>query len=197
MRAMKLYYVPGTCSVNPHILLREMGADFQLDKVDAKSKQTQTGADYNQINPKSYVPALDTGNGAVLTEGAAISMYLADQKGGEKIAPKTGTPERYKMQEWLVFIATELHKSFGPLFRKSPDPAPRENLTKRLNFLDQHLAKNEYLLGNTFSAADSYLFTVCRWAPRVEVTLPPNVQKHFDRVKARPAVAKVLEVEGL
>jgi glutathione S-transferase len=194
---MKLFYVPGTCSVNPHILLREMGADFQLDKVDRNTKKTESGLDYNALNPKSYVPALDAGNGTVLTEGAAISMYLADQKGGEKIAPKAGTPERYKMQEWLVFIATEVHKSFSPLFRKSPDPVFRENLNKRLAFLDKHLEKNQYLLGDTFSAADSYLFAVLRWAPRVEVTLPSNVQKFFERIKARPAVAKVLEVEGL
>jgi glutathione S-transferase len=194
---MKLFYVPGTCSVNPHILLREMGADFKLDKVDRNTKKTESGQDYNALNPKSYVPALEIDGGTVLTEGAAISIYLSDQQGGEKIAPKAGTPERYKMQEWLVFIGTELHKSFGPLFRKSSDPAFRENLTKRLGFVDKHLEKHDYLVGDKFSAADSYLFTVCRWAPRVELTLPPNVQKHFDRVKSRPSVAKVLEVEGL
>jgi glutathione S-transferase len=193
---MKLFYVPGTCSVNPHILLREMGADFQLDKVDRTTKKTDAGLDYNQLNPKSYVPALDV-DGTLFTEGAAISMYLADQKGGEKIAPKAGTPERYKMQEWLVFIATELHKSFGPLFRKSTDPAFRENLTKRLALLDKHFETHQFLVGEKFSAADSYLFTVLRWSPRVDVTLPANVQKFFDRIKARPAVAKVLEVEGL
>jgi glutathione S-transferase len=196
MPAMKLFYVPGTCSVNPHILLREMGADFQLDKVDRATKKTEAGLDYNELNPKSYVPALEV-DGTILTEGAAISMYLADQKGGEKIAPKAGTMDRYKMQEWLVFVATELHKSYGPLFRKSPDPAFRENLMKRLALLDKHFDTHQFLVGEKFSAADSYLFTVLRWSPRVEVVLPANVQKFFDRIKARPAVAKVLEVEGL
>ena len=196
MPAMKLFYVPGTCSVNPHILLREMGADFQLDKVDRATKKTEAGLDYNELNPKSYVPALEV-DGTILTEGAAISMYLADQKGGEKIAPKAGTMDRYKMQEWLVFVATELHKSYGPLFRKSPDPAFRENLMKRLALLDTHFDTHQFLVGEKFSAADSYLFTVLRWSPRVEVVLPANVQKFFDRIKARPAVAKVLEVEGL
>jgi len=193
---MKLFYVPGTCSVNPHILLREMGADFQLDKVDRATKKTEAGLDYNELNPKSYVPALEV-DGTILTEGAAICMYLADQKGGEKIAPKAGTMDRYKMQEWLGFVATELHKSYGPLFRKSPDPAFRENLMKRLALLDKHFDTHQFLVGEKFSAADSYLFTVLRWSPRVEVVLPANVQKFFDRIKARPAVAKVLEVEGL
>jgi glutathione S-transferase len=193
---MKLFYVPGTCSVNPHILLREMGVDFKLDKVDRTSKMTESGLDYNALNPKSYVPALDV-DGTVLTEGAAISMFLADQPGGEKIAPKAGTMERYKMQEWLVFISSELHKSYGPLFRKSTDPAFRENLAKRLAFVDKHLETHDYLVGDKFSAADSYLFTVLRWSPRVDVTLPPHVMKLMERIKARPAVAKVLEVEGL
>ena len=196
MPAMKLFYVPGTCSVNPHILLREMGADFQLDKVDRATKKTEAGLDYNELNPKSYVPALEV-DGTILTEGAAISMYLADQKGGEKIAPKAGTMDRYKMQEWLVFVATELHKSYGPLFRKSPDPAFRENLMKRLALLDKHFDTHQFLVGEKFSAADSYLFTVLRWSPRVDVTLPANVQKFYDRIKTRPSVMKVFEVEGL
>ncbi|HEX4384685.1 MAG TPA: glutathione S-transferase N-terminal domain-containing protein, partial [Myxococcales bacterium] len=153
---MKLFYVPGTCSVNPHILLREMGAEFKLDKVDRTSKMTDDGIDYNAINPKSYVPALEV-DGTVLTEGAAISMYLADQAGGEKIAPKAGTMERYKMQEWLVFIASELHKSYGPLFRKTSDPVFRENLAKRLAIVEKHFETHQFLVGDKFSAADSYL----------------------------------------
>ena len=194
---MKLFYVPGVCSLSPHIVLREMGADFQLDKVDRKTKISEAGVDYNQLNPKSYVPALQLDDGTVLTEGASIVLYLADQKGGEKVAPRPGTPERYKLQEWLVFIATEIHKNFGPLFRKTPDPVPRETLQKRLDFAAQTLAKQPYLLGDKFSVADAYLFTVLRWAPRVELSLPPVLQQYMDRVKARPAVAKALEVEGL
>ncbi len=194
---MKLFYVPGVCSLSPHIVLREMGADFQLDKVDRKTKISDAGVDYNQLNPKSYVPALQLDDGTVLTEGASIVLYLADQKGGEKVAPRPGTKERYKLQEWLVFIATEIHKNFSPLFRKTPDPVPRETLQKRIDFAAQTLSKQPYLLGDKFSVADAYLFTVLRWAPRVELPLPPVLQQYMDRIKARPAVAKALEVEGL
>jgi len=194
---MKLFYVPGVCSLSPHILLREMGADFQLDKVDRKTKVSESGTDYNQLNPKSYVPALQLDDGTVLTEGASILMYLIDQKGGEKLAPKAGTRERYKLQEWLVFIATELHKNYSPLFRKTPDPVPRETLQKRLDLVAGVLSKQPYLLGDKFSAADAYLFTILRWSPRAEVTLPQPLQQFMDRVKARPAVAEALKIEGL
>lgn len=194
---MKLFYVPGVCSLSPHIVLREMGADFKLDKVDRTSKIAESGTNYNELNPKSYVPALQLDDGTVLTEGASILMYLADQKGGEKVAPKAGSKERYKLQEWLVFIATELHKSFSPLFRKTTDPVFRENLTKRIALVAKTLEKQPYLLGNQFSAADAYLFTVLRWATRVELPLPEPVQKFMERMKARPAVAEALKVEGL
>src|SRR5439155_18509737 len=130
--SMKLCFVRGVCSLSPHIVLREMGADFKLDKVDRNTKISESGTNYNQLNPKSYVPALQLDDGTVLTEGASILMYLADQKGGDKVAPKAGTKERYKLQEWLVFIATELHKNFGAMFRKSPDPVFRENHITRL-----------------------------------------------------------------
>jgi len=194
---MKLFYVPGVCSLSPHIVLREMGADFQLDKVDRKTKVSESGTDYNQLNPKSYVPALQLDDGTVLTEGASILMYLIDQKGGEKLAPKAGTRERYKLQEWLVFIATELHKNYSPLFRKSPDPVPRETLQKRLDLVAGVLSKQPYLLGDKFSAADAYLFTILRWSPRAEVTLPQPLQQFMERMKARPAVAEALKIEGL
>src|SRR5207253_7649896 len=150
---MKLFYVPGVCSLSAHIVLREMGADFKLDKVDRNTKMSESGTNYNQLNPKSYVPALQLDDGTVLTEGASILMYLADQKGGEKVAPKAGTKERYKMQEWLVFIATEIHKNFSALFRKTPDPVPRELLLKRLDLVAAALAKQPYLLGEQFSVA--------------------------------------------
>lgn len=194
---MKLFYVPGVCSLSPHIVLREMGADFQLDKVDRKTKIAESGVDYNQLNPKGYVPALQLDDGTLLTEGAAILMYLADQKGGEKVAPKAGTKERYKVQEWLVFVGTELHKNFGAIFRKSPDTAPREILGKRLDLVARVLEKQPYLLGEKFTAADAYLFTVLRWAPHVEVPLPAPLQAFVQRVSARPAVAQALKVEGL
>jgi len=194
---MKLFYVPGTCSLSPHIVLREMGAEFALDKVDRHTKVAASGVNYNQLNPKSYVPGLQLDDGTLLTEGAAIVMYLADQNGGEKVAPKAGTKERYKMQEWLVFISSELHKNFGALFRKSPDPVPRETLLKRLDFVAGTLSKQPFLLGQQFSVADAYLFAVLRWSPRVEIQLPQPLQEFVQRVKARPAVAKALEVEGL
>jgi glutathione S-transferase len=194
---MKLFYVPGVCSLSPHILLREMGADFKLDKVDRHTKIAESGIDYNQLNPKGYVPALELDDGTLLTEGAAIAIYLADQKGGEKVAPKAGTKERYKMHEWLVFVGTELHKNFGALFRKSADPVPRETLQKRLDLVAKALEKQPYLLGEKFTAADAYLFTVLRWAPRVELTLPAPLQQFVQRVSARPAVVQALKVEGL
>jgi len=194
---MKLFYVPGVCSLSPHIVLREMGADFKLDKVDRNTKISESGTNYNQLNPKSYVPALQLDDGTVLTEGASILMYLADQKGGEKVAPKAGTRERYKVQEWLVFIATELHKNFGPLFRKTPDPVFRENLQKRLDLVAATLAKQPYLMGDKLTMADAYLFTVLRWAPRAELPLPAPLEQFMERMRARPAVAEALKVEAL
>src|SRR5258705_11703594 len=150
---MKLFYVPGVCSLSPHIVLREIGADFELDKIDRASKISASGVNYNQLNPKSYVPALQLDDGTLLTEGASIVMYLADQKGGEKVAPKPGTMERYKMQEWLVFIASEIHKNFSALFRKTPDPMPRELLLKRLDLVAATMAKHPQQLGGQFSVA--------------------------------------------
>ena len=194
---MKLYYAPGVCSLAPHIVLREMGAEFQLDKLDRKTRITESGVSFTELNPKNYVPALQLDDGTVLTEGASILMYLADQDGGEKVAPKPGSKERYKLQEWLVFIATEIHKNFSPLFRNTPDPTPRETLQKRLDLVADTLTRQSWLVGEKFTVADAYLFTVLRWAARVDLPLPPSLQRFMERVKARPAVAKALEVEGL
>ena len=194
---MKLYYVPGVCSLAPHIVLREMGAEFQLDKLDRKTRITESGVSFTELNPKNYVPALQLDDGTVLTEGASILMYLADQDGGEKVAPKPGSKERYKLHEWLVFIATEIHKNFSPLFRNTPDPTPRETLQKRLDLVADTLTRQPWLVGEKFTVADAYLFTVLRWAARVDLPLPPSLQRFMERVKARPAVAKALEVEGL
>jgi len=194
---MKLYYVPGVCSLAPHIVLREMGAEFQLDKLDRKTRITESGVSFTELNPKNYVPALQLDDGTVLTEGASILMYLADQDGGEKVAPKPGSKERYKLQEWLVFIATEIHKNFSPLFRNTPDPTPRETLQKRLDLVADTLTRQPWLVGEKFTVGDAYLFTVLRWAARVDLPLPPSLQRFMERVKARPAVAKALEVEGL
>ena len=194
---MKLFYVPGVCSLSPHILLREMGAGFSPEKVDRKTKISESGVDYNALNPKGYVPALQLDDGTLMTEGAAIALFLADQKGGDRIAPRPGSKERYKMQEWLVFIATELHKNFSPLFRKTADPVFRENLTKRIHLVAGTLEKQPYLLGETFSAADAYLFAVLRWTDRVELPLPEPLQRFMARMRQRPAVAEALRVEGL
>ena len=194
---MKLYYVPGVCSLAPHIVLREIGAEFQLDKVDRKTRITESGVNFSQLNSKNYVPALQLDDGTLLTEGASILMYLADQDGGEKVAPKPGSKDRYKLQEWLVFIATEIHKNFSPLFRKTPDPTPRETLQKRLDLVADTLTKQPWLVGEKFTVADAYLFTVLRWAARVDLPLPTSLQRFMERAKARPAVAQALQVEGL
>jgi glutathione S-transferase len=193
---MKLFYIPGTCSLQAHILLREIGAEFTLDKVDRKTKIAESGVDYNAVNPKSYVPTIQN-DGLTLTENIAIAMYLADQKGGEKVAPKAGTKERIQMLEWLAFISTEVHKNFSPLFRKTPDPAVREILLKRLALIEKHLATHQFLLGDRFSAPDAYLFAVLRWAPHVQIERTPNLEAYFQRIRARPAVMEALKVEKL
>src|SRR5215510_14217483 len=160
---MKLYYSPGACSHAPHILLREAGLDFQLEKVDLGAKKTESGADFNAINPHGYVPALQLKDGTVITEGPAIDQYIADLVPAKKLAPANGTPERYKMQSWLNFISTELHKQFTPMFSKAvPEDYKKAQLEKilgRVETLNGQLSKQNYLLGDSFTAPDAYLYT--------------------------------------
>lgn len=203
---MKLYYAPGTCSLSPHIVAREAGLPLELERVDIRTQphRTASGADYTRINPKGYVPALELESGEVLTEGAAIVQYLADRAPGARLAPPAGTPERYRLQEWLNFVASELHKMFSPwLFHpehgERAQAAARERIAGRFAYLDRHLAGRTYLLGEQFSAADAYCFTIVRWAPLVQVPLAPyeHLQAYMRRIEARPHVREALRSEGL
>lgn len=201
---MKLYFSPGACSLSPHIVLREAGLNFDLEQVDlAAKKLKKTEADYLPINPKGQVPVLELDNGKRLTEGPAIVQYLADQKPGSGLAPAAGTFERYQLQEWLNFITSEIHKGFSPLFRpNTPDEyktIAKANLAGRYAMLDKHFATNKYLMGDQFTVADAYLFTVTNWNnfQKVDLGQWPNVKAYFDRVAARPKVQEAMKAEGL
>jgi glutathione S-transferase len=200
---MKLYFKAGACSLSPHIVLRELGLPFDLDRVDTKAGKTAAGQDFRSINPKGYVPTLQLDDGGVLTEGVAIVQYLADRKPEAQLAPKSGSLERYRLQEWLNYIATELHKGFGgPLFASASEEAKqaaREAYGKKLDFLAQRLEKGEFLLGERFTVADAYLFTVLTWSKGRGIQLEswPPLKKYFDRIAARPAVREAMQAEGL
>jgi glutathione S-transferase len=200
---MKLYFAPGACSLSPHIVLRETGSTFDLEQVDNKEKKTKSGQDYWTINPKGQVPVLELDNGERLTEGPVIVQYIADQKPGSGLAPAAGTLDRYRVLEWLNFITSELHKSYGPIFRPTTPDAfkaiSKENLAKRFDWVNAQLAGRQYLMGDKFTIADAYLFTVLRWAPRIEIDLAkwPNLKAYVDRVAARPKVQEALKAEGL
>jgi glutathione S-transferase len=195
---MKLYYTPGTCSTAPRILLAEAGVACEQESVSFKTRQTASGADYLKINPNGYVPALQLDDGTILTEGPAIAQYIADQVPGKKLAPANGTLERYKLQSWLNYIATELHKGgYSVLFdRGATDEwkdAVRTKLAKRLAHVDAALADTPYLLGDDFGAADAYLFVVLGWSGLVNVDLSTfaNLHAFAERVAARPSVQAV------
>jgi len=200
---MKLYYSPGACSLSPHIVALEAGLPLQLEKVDGKAKRTESGADFWQVNPKGYVPVLELDSGEVLTEGPAIVQYLADQNPASGLAPANGTLPRYHLQEMLGYINSELHKSYSPLFRPDTSETARaerkEYLAKRYQFIENVLAKQPFLLGDTFSVADAYLFTVTNWAKHVQLDLSgfPALLAFQQRVAERPAVREAMEAEGL
>jgi len=200
---MKLYYSPGACSHAPHILLREAGLNFSLEKVDLGARKTESGADFTQINPNGYVPALQLDNGEVITEGPAIDQYIADQVPAKGLAPANGTPARYKMQSWLNFVSTELHKQFGPLFAKTtPDDYKKVLIDKikgRFDTINAHLAKNSFLMGDSFTAPDAYLYTVVGWAKYFDIGLDkwPALKSFMDRVAARPSAQAAAKAEGL
>ena len=199
---MKLYYSPGACSLCPHIVLREAGYTFDLERVDLMKKKTQTGADYLAINPNGYVPALVLDDGEVMTEASVIVQYLADGKPDAHLAPRNGTIERYRLMEWLNFVATEVHKQFSPLFAPTtPDEtkkAQRDRLANRFAFLEKRLAANPFLTGQSFTVADAYLFTVLRWTTFLKVDLEPfpAVRAFVERVGSRPKVKEAIEAEG-
>ena len=200
---MKLYYAPGACSLAPHIALCEAGLPHQLEKVDLAAKRTEGGADYTEINPKGYVPALALDDGQVLTEVSAVVQYVADQAPGSGLAPPPGTPERYKLLEWLGFVATELHKGFGPLWKPdTPDaykPVVRDSLAKRFGYLDGQLVDRDHLLGPGFTVADAYCFTILNWTNfhGIDLAAFPNVGAYVGRVAARPEVRQAMREEGL
>lgn len=200
---MKLYYSPGACSLSPHIVLVEAGLPFEVEKVDLSAKKTERGDDYYRINPKGYVPALEMAEGGLLTEGPAIVQYLADRVPEKRLAPPNGTLERYRLQEWLNYISTELHKGFSPLFSPSASEEwktlVKERLVMRFTLAAQHLADRPYLMGETFTVADAYLFTILRWTGHtgVDVSGLPELTAYHDRVAARPAVQATLQAEGL
>ncbi len=201
---MKLYYKPGACSLSPHIVLRESGFDFEIEQVDTDTKKTASGADFTKINPKGYVPALELDNGEVLTEGAAIVQYIADQKVSAGLAPAAGTVERARMQEHLNYVASEFHKAFGPLFTpgasEAEQDAAKTNINRRLDYLESLFADGRsYLLGDKFSVADAYLFVVTSWARFKEIDLSayPKVNAFFERVAARSKVQEALKAEGI
>ena len=201
---MKLYFKAGSCSLSPHIVLLEAGLPFELVEVDLATKRTKDGADYRAINPKGSVPALELDDGQLLTEGAVIVQYLADRKPAAGLVPAAGTVERYRLQEWLNYIASEIHKNFSPLFNpKAPDEwkavVKDVLLAQRFAFLASQLDGNAFLMGDAFSVADAYLFTVLNWTKRVGIDLGqwPALAAFLQRVAVRPAVQAAMKAEGL
>jgi len=200
---MKLYYAPGACSLSPHIVAREAGIPIQLQKVNTKDKSMEGGGDFWQVNPRGYVPVLELDNGERLTEGPAIVQYLADQKPDSGLAPKPGSLERYRLQEWLNFLTSEVHKQFSPLFKpNTPEdykPIAKQNIATRFDWLDKQLAGKDYLLGKQFTVADAYLFVLTNWTKPTQIDLAkwPNIQAFNKRVAARAKVKEAMQFEGL
>jgi glutathione S-transferase len=200
---MKLYYSPGACSLSPHIAMYEAGLPFTAVKAPTKTHKLDDGTDYYTINPLGYVPYLVLDDGKTLHEGPAIVQYIADQAPGKNLAPANGTWERYKLQEWLTFIGTELHKGFSPLFNPAtPDDvktASKERVLGRLTWVDGELAGKQFLMGDGFTVADGYLFTVTGWSKHVglDISALPNLGAYLGRVAARPAVQAAMKAEGL
>jgi len=199
---MKLYYAPNACSLSPHIALREAGLPFQLERVDLRARKTAGGEDYLTVNPKGYVPALKLDDGRILTEGAVIVQWIADQRPESHLAPPPGSFERLRVQEWLHYIGTELHSRISPLHDKALPPDYRtvviEKLTARFRFLAEPLARQPFLTGDTFTVADGYAFYTLRsWKRTVSPGLPaPALDDFFARVAARPSVVAALAAEA-
>ncbi len=200
---MKLYYSPGACSLSAHIALKEAGLAFEAVAAPTKTHKLPDGTDYYSINPLGYVPLLELDDGTRLREGPAIVQYIADQAPGKNLAPANGTLPRYQLQSWLTFIGTELHKNFGPLFSPAtPDDtktATKDRIAGRLKWVEGELAGKQYLMGDTYTVADGYLFTVSNWAGHVGLDLSPypNLLAYRGRIAARPAVVEAMKAEGL
>lgn len=197
---MKLYYMTGACSLASAISLLEAGLKFELVKVDRHTRRTADGLDHNQLNPKGYVPVLKLDNGEVLTENVAVLLYIADQNPAAKLAPPAGTLEHYRLVEWLAFINSEVHKAFSPLFRKDASEDvkqyTRKNLATRLEYLQRILASRNFLMGEQFTVADAYLFTVLGWSTHVDVDIG-QLKRYVERIGARPRVIDAMKAEGL
>lgn len=200
---MKLYYSPGACSLSPHIVAREAGIEVDLVKVDLKARKLEDGGDYARINAKGYVPALALDGGTLLTEGPAIVQYLADRNPDSGLAPSNGTLERYRLQEWLNFLTSEIHKSFSPLFNPAAaegwKQAARENIVRRFDLITERLGPSAYLMGERFTVADAYLFTLLNWCQWTGIDLArwPALKDYLARVAGRPKVQEALRAEGL
>ncbi len=200
---MKLYYSPGACSLAPHIILHEAGCEFEIERVDIPNKKTESGADYWEINPKGYVPALKLDDGDILTEVAVILQYISDQNQAANLAPKFGSHERYHVLEWLNFIATEVHKQIGALFNPKMTPEMKVVqlgvIERRMNALDKMLAGKHYLMGDDFSIADAYLFNILLWTKKHNIDLAkwPHVAAVNKRIGERPKVIEAMTAEGL
>ena len=200
---MKLYYSPGACSLSPHIALHEAGLAFTPVLASTKSHKLQDGTDYYEINPLGYVPMLELDDGTRLREGPAIVQYIADQVPLKMLAPQNGSLQRYRLQEWLTFIGTEIHKGFSPLFNPAtPDEYKTmacEKLLQRLQWVDSQLADKQYLMGDQFTVADGYLFTVTNWTQptNVDISALTHLAAYRERVGARPAVQAAMKAEGL
>jgi glutathione S-transferase len=199
---MKLYLAPGACSLASHIALREASLPFDFSKVDLRSRKVDDGSSFETVNPKGYVPALKLDTGEVLTENVALLQYIGDRNPAAKLLPPSGM-ERYRVQEWLAFVSSEVHKSFSPLFNPTATQDIKDyakgNVAKRLEWLNGALGSKKYLTGDQFTVADAYLFTVLSWAGHVGIDLKqwPNLQRYHETVAARPNVVAALKAEGL
>ena len=200
---MKLYFAPGACSLSPHIVLREAGYNFHLEQVNNQEKKTKSGMDYWGINGKGQVPVLELDNGERITEGPVIVQYLADLKPESGLAPRAGTFERYQLMEILNYLTSEVHKTFTPLFNPASSAEAKEaavtNLGKKFDWLSGFLGKKPFLLGNTFTVADAYLFTLLTWTGHVKVDLAkwPVLADYKSRIAKRPKVIEAMKAEGL
>ena len=200
---MKLYYFTGACALSPHIVALEAGVAVTMVKIDSKTKKTETGEDFLKINSKGAVPALKLDDGRVLTEGPAIVQYLADLKPESGLAPRAGTFERYQLMEMLNYITSEVHKSFSPLFNPANSAEMKEifmaNLAKKFAWLSEFLSNRTYLVGDAFTAADAYLFTVLNWTGFLKIDLHkwPVLAEYKSRIGHRPKVQEAMRAEGL
>lgn len=200
---MKLYYSPGACSLAAHIVAHELGLPLTLERVSMKTKQTRDGEDFHSINPNGYVPALALDDGQVLLENIAILVYLANRQPGSELLPDSDDLNHYRVLQWLSFVSSEVHKSYGPLFHpefpESAHERARQQLTQRLGYIEQTLQDRPHLTGDAFTLADVYLYVTCNWAALVKFDLSafPRLQQFHASVAQRPAVQAAMRAEGL